>query len=803
MSLSVENTVKRILRPWALVTVATASMAAPAIAADTAADNGLAEVVVTAQFRQQNLQDTPIAITAVNAALLESRNQTNLAAVADQAPGVSLRETGGAFGPGMTAAIRGIGQGDFDPAFSPGVGLYIDDVYYTSLTGSNFALVDLDRVEILRGPQGTLSGMNSEGGSIKLFTQKPQGDDTGSFNIGYGSRNLVDLRAVADVSLIPNTLFLRLSGVSRQQDGYVTRLDYGCKFPTSGIPSQTQQLDCVTGHEGGKNYTGGRMALRWLAGDNFEANLTADVTIDKSETAAVTLLAVNAAAGAITNINTPFSTANTHVGNVAYDSRFVPSNPYTSYANFCATSLAWGAHGPTQGPQTCVSPDTYTKIYGTNLTLDWKLGDSLALKSITSFREFHSMWAEDNDVSPMSGSLGIEDLLNHTLSQELRLTGKAGTVLDYSAGAFYLDQVTTYPTHQVLDYVAPFPFEFLGNDPVGEQDYAAFANATWHITDALNFNGGVRYTHENKTYTFTRDNPPNVASIIGLGSFIFAPGFSGAQGHYEGGKVDYRANLDYRWNDELMTYASVSTGFKGGAVNPRPFTTDQSHASVNPETLTAYEVGAKTDFFDRTLRVNVSAFYNKYKDIQLVLLTCPQFSQDAANPQTEPCAAPVNGGDANIYGAELESSYRLNGWTFEANGSKQHFEYTRIDPATGISLGSPEPGFQPLRWNVAAQYEAHLANGATLSPRLDYVYSSSFYTNSAADPYSKTYGYHELNGNLTYKADGDKWELSLLATNLLNKLWYVSTFDLYASSGAVYGTPAAPRNLEVMFKKKF
>ncbi len=223
------------------------------------------------------------------------------------------------------------------PPCRPGVGLYIDAVYYSNLTGSDFALVDLDRIEIERGPQGTLSGMNSEGGSIKLYSQKPTGSDTGSVTGGYGSRSLVDLRGMADVALIKDSLFMRVSVVSKQQDGYVTRVDYGCAFPTSGISAgEGPENNCISGHEGGTNYSGGRVALRWLASDNLEVNLTADGTVDNSQTAAATLLGVNAAApGALVAAGI---TAPTNVGgvNVPYDNRFVPTNPYVSYANFCA-----------------------------------------------------------------------------------------------------------------------------------------------------------------------------------------------------------------------------------------------------------------------------------------------------------------------------------------------------------------------------------------------------------------------------------------------------------------------------------
>ena len=157
-------------------------LAAPAFAQAAAAaedETGNADIIVTAQFREQKLQDTPLSITAVDAALLESRNQTDLQAIARQAPNVTLNAMGGAYGSSMGASIRGVGQFDFNPAYEPGVGLYIDDVYYPTLTDANFDLLDLDRIEVLRGPQGTLTGRNSIGGAIKMFSQRPNADTSG------------------------------------------------------------------------------------------------------------------------------------------------------------------------------------------------------------------------------------------------------------------------------------------------------------------------------------------------------------------------------------------------------------------------------------------------------------------------------------------------------------------------------------------------------------------------------------------------------------------------------------------------
>jgi iron complex outermembrane receptor protein len=754
-----------------LAPVAALCLASTALAQTPAAeDEGLMEVVVTAQFREQRLQDTPIAITAVNAELLESRNQTSLAEVAEQAPNVILTETGGAFGPGMSARIRGIGQGDYIAALEPGVGIYVDDVYYPSLTGANFDLLDLDRVEILRGPQGTLAGRNSEGGAIKMYSAKPKGDGTGSVRGTYGSRNLVDLRAMGDFALIQDKLFARISGVSREQDGYVTRLDYGCAFPGNGVPNRTTHGDCFLGREGGKNYTAGRVALRWLASEAVEVNLSADITSDHSEVAATTLLGT----GPVNPI--------APIGSVPWDSRYVPSDPYVSYASFY--------NERPDGTVVYFEPTTDTKVWGTALTVDWTLSDSLALKSITSYREFDSRWAEDNDTSPAYLGLGAEHQSNHSFSQELRLTGNVGEIIDWTVGAYYFDQTTIGRTHQMLNYVGIFPgylFEFLGNDPTVADSQAAFANMTWHITDALNLNTGVRYTEESKDYTFSRLNPDGTPNLI-VGAL------NGITGSYDGDKVDYRVNLDYRWNDMLMTYASVSTGFKGGGINPRPFNVGQVKP-FNPEELTAYEIGAKSDFFDRRLRVNVSAFINKFKDIQVSLLACP----DA------PCAQPNNAGDADIDGFEVEIEARpIDGLSIDATYSDLSFEYTALNPATGIPVGSTAPGTIERKWSIGAQYEIPLASGAMITPRFDYSFQGGFNTNAVPTTNNRVAGYHLGNARVTWTSSDDEWSASLMAQNLFDKRYYNTVFDLTgAGGGSIYGLIAAPREYSLQVQKKF
>ena len=169
-------------------------------------EGALEEIIVTAEFREANVQDTPIAITAVNAEMLEARSQTNLAQITAQTPNVSLRPAGSSSGSALIAYIRGIGQSDFNPSVEPGVGIYVDDVYYSTITGNILDLLDLERVEVLRGPQGTLAGRNAIGGAIKLFTRKPDGTDDAIVQLTKGEFNRTELKGAAGMTLDAHSL---------------------------------------------------------------------------------------------------------------------------------------------------------------------------------------------------------------------------------------------------------------------------------------------------------------------------------------------------------------------------------------------------------------------------------------------------------------------------------------------------------------------------------------------------------------------------------------------------------------------
>src|SRR5271168_3788134 len=410
-----------------------AAMGAAATTDATDQSNQLTEIIVTAQFRTENVQTTPLAITALSAQVLADRSMTNVEDVAADVPSTTLLKGEAAFGPSMVASIRGIGQGDFDPALEPGVGIYVDDVYYATLTASALDLLDLDRVEVLRGPQGTLQGMNSIGGSIKLISKKPDGTGGAFLDVLYGSRNHIEARAASDFTVVPDDLFVRMSAVYNHQDGYVNVFDFACSHPTftatpvnpaTGVPSGpagtysmppdflTHAGSCLKNQEGGTDYQALRLASRWLPSDNLEVNVSGDITQQNQENPATTLLLADKPT--ITLPATNVATGATEY--LPYSSTLVPSilspNRYTSYAGFNMPAFPGGVPfaGTVLQPQSAYSaPDASQLLsWGAAATIDWKINDTMTLKSISAFRGYSSSWYEDNDDSEWPLGLGGE-----------------------------------------------------------------------------------------------------------------------------------------------------------------------------------------------------------------------------------------------------------------------------------------------------------------------------------------------------------------------------------------------------------
>lgn len=824
-------------------------LATPAFAQEAEEEANIGDIVVTAQFREQKLQDTPIAITAVDAATIEAKSLNNLAQLADSAPNVVFKPQGASFGPSITASIRGAGQNDFNPAFEPGVAIYIDDVYYPQLTGAVFDLVDLERVEILRGPQGTLTGRNSEGGAIKLYSKRPTGEAGGYVEATYGSRNRIGVRGSADFKL-SESLFGRIAGSYREQGGYVDRLDYGCVYPAGGsatfvnaagatvlrnpaggIAATRTDGRCKLSDLGGIGYGAVRGTLRYAPSDRFDWTVSADYVRDKHTIAGEVLQAVG-----------PIDSPNVNAAaNVPHDNRFI-CGPFCNYATTGQPALTWTG-GFADGLRIAATSGTDQSSYngwGVSSRLRVELSDSIALDSITGYREFDTEFYTDDDLSPTFTNFGQNFLTNKNFSQELRLSGKAGDAFNWTLGGFYFDQTSVYDSIQDIRYLFfLFPLQFRQPDRITADAKAAFAHLSYEVSPGFTLSGGIRYTNESKQYRYRRLNLDGTINgfLDGIGA-AYGAGFVGPDrldanrngsttdivsaltdniARYKGDRFDWRISADYRVSPNVLMYASVSTGFKGGGTNPRPFNAGQVIA-YGIEDLIAYEIGFKTDFWDRKARFNASLFYNDYSDLQIPVLACPD----------SPCAARLNGGDAKVKGFEAELSLTpVRGLSIDASLSFIDFQLKNIAanaiyPANraGIALTDPQGGVPRWKWSIGAQYKIDLGGSGSITPRIDLAYQARQYSGpsvtgaprttptvpSASEVRALTFipSYMVGNARLTWRNEGEDLDIALEATNLFNKYYFLTVFDLLgAGAGFRKAQPGRPREWAITVKKKF
>lgn len=745
-----------------------ATEAAPAVRSD--------EIIVTAQFREQRVQDTPLAISAFNAEGLADRGITDVTSAGKLAPNVSLTKgagVGGSFGQFAAAFIRGVGQGDIHFAVEPGVGMYLDDAYYGVMSGAVFELLDIDRVEVLRGPQGTLSGKNSIGGSIKVFSVKPDDEANGYVEVGYGSRDLVTGRAASNVTLIEDKLFARIAVAGRYRDGYVDRLDYACATGAAA-PSTRLMEDCKIGSQGGEQVWSARATLRWLPTDGVENTLILDTVQDNSENSPTKLVSQGALwAGSNNYITGP--------------------RDYTNYENYVVRPT-----GPLSGPNTYTLPSN-TPMDGKGLTntLSIELSDSVNLTSITSYRTSDVRVSSSLDASPASLTDQFWRLYHKQFTQELRLAGQVGDILDWTVGGYYYDAKGVSEGRVTL----PGGFELGGggvnldtifHDPVRTKSKSAFVHTIWHPVPQMDVIAAVRYTDDSKEFTFNRydwkgDPHPALLSLVDF------------TGTFKGDRLDYRAGLSYRWTEDLMTYVQYSTGFKGGGVNPRPFFSSQA-VGFGPETIQAYEAGFKSQFFDRALTLNAAVFLNKFKDLQSGVNRCDDISPFPAAP----CSAIRNVGDAEIKGAEAEITLiPVEGLRFSANLGYLDYKYTRTNALAGITADMKPAYIPEFSAALGLEYEIPLGLAGFITPRVDYTYRSSVETAAINLPGAALPALGLWNAGIRWESYDEDWSVNLVVTNLANKFYFEAMNFSNAPTFIGNARLGAPRSWSLSVKRKF
>jgi iron complex outermembrane receptor protein len=785
-----------VRRAALFVTSAIAIAAAtPAVAQETdesgPADN---EIIVTAQFQAQNLQDTPLAITAQTGEMLEARGIDTTKELVAVAPSVNLTSNASVFGVSTSVFIRGVGQYDNNFAYEPGVGLYLDDIYYGVITGADFELADIDRVEILRGPQGTLSGKNSEGGSIKIYSKKPQGDGSGYVEATYGSYDRIDVRGAFDLGLSQDLAALRVSGFTSNRDGYMKRLDFACLNPSQAgnIPVQSSGDDCLLGREGGIERWGVRGALRFTPSPDIEINIAADRTVDKSDPAALNLFYAFAPFGAPTYDGDPAGTP--------WDTRFIPGDPYVSYATYKNTVSGFDA-----------GSETFTKGWGVSGDVLVNLSENISVRSITGYRDLETKAGFDQDGSPIG--VATVQLYNtyHQFTEELRLSGQHD-ILDWTVGGFYYDAKGVL--HNTID---SGPTQFITDDPVNTTSKSVFAHVVLHPVENLNVTGGIRYTDDEKTYDFNRTNLQGGPANPAQAPLNTLPLLVAKDDH-----VDYRIGIDYRFSDQIMAYGQFSTGYKGGGVNAKPFTAGQA-IPFGPESIETWEIGLKTDLADNRVRLNFAGFYSDYKDI--VLVNAAGYCAPPETPANSSCflsALPFNAGSAHMKGFEIEADVEpVDGLKINGMVSYLDFDYTELAPealASYISLEDYPPLTPEWKASAGISYEFGLMNGATLTPRVDVDYTSKTYSDPANNGFYPTGfpvlpefadlnpylipGHTTVNARITFVSADKNWRASVSVSNLTDEYYWTNNFAFYFS-GTGQHVVAPPREWAVTLRRNF
>jgi iron complex outermembrane receptor protein len=788
----------------------------------------LEEITVTAQKRIENIQQVPIAITAFSAEALQQKAITSVDQLSNLSPNVNL-DAGTPFSGSdtvLSAYIRGIGQDDFAFNLDPGVGVYVDGVYLARSVGANTTMLDVDRVEILKGPQGTLFGRNSIGGAISIVTRDPGNEFKVKGEVTGGSFNRLDTKVSMDVPFT-DQLLSTFSFSEEKREGYQRRIPYVQTNPGgtgAGIPDCTtatcpyvvdapQQFPAA-GYGSGSTQGGvGKWAARGkivlLANDAVKLTMSGDYLHVDQTASPNTVLSIQSpqlAAGSLGTlanlclvgvplgvlctsprgglsptptpmpISAPLAGVNVD-GNpynnyLPYDSRFQTNNIDTTYA----------------------TGNNFSRLtnFGFGTVLDWKLDYGMNLKWINAYRAMHWDTGMDLDGSPESYLATSFDMIQHQVSEELQLNGAAiDDRLNYAVGAYYFKE-----GGHLHDYVT-FPLGLLMIDGPNDLDTRAealFAHLNFKLTERWSLTLGGRETREHKefqgyqtddnglTYKITGCFPPGAPNTLGAPAFLNCQQVLGfpVVGHpytyYPTGPFtqDYNnfsptAGVNFHITQDMMLYASFSKGYKTGSWTTRlsnPHPTYDSSLHFEPEFAKSFELGFKSELLDHRMRLNLAAFHTKYDNIQLN-------SQQGISPTI------VNAGDATIYGFEGElAAVIAGGFSITAGAGYTHAGYDRLnnvgDNGYLLTLNScPERSQNAptiTKANTAAMVAASFQNGVCELPKTPKFKASVGpqyvldLPNAAAVQFNVDYTYvtHEFNDI------GNTWQLERPDMSLVN-----------------------------------
>jgi iron complex outermembrane receptor protein len=718
-----------------------AVLAQEAPAARPAAAAGLEEITVTARRREELLQNVPIAVSAFSSEELRMLQAEDLGGLQGNVPNLNLVQGRGS-ATSANVYIRGIGQPDALQTFDPAVGIYLDDVFISRIQGALFNLYDIERVEVLRGPQGTLYGKNTIAGAIRLISKRPPEALSGNFELGYGDYNRIDAKAYVG-GPVTDSFGASIAGLYSTRDGIV-------EDPTTG--REYNDIDTASG----------RAILSYEPSDKVDVTLALDYTRQRNALnlgrAEAPLIQVNLLGGV--KVLQPAPT-----GDWEFESR-------TSFKGDEGQSLDHA---------------------GVALTIGWELSDAWNLKSITGYRDLDV----DNYIDIDASAYELGDVFvgvdQDQLSQEFQFLFDDGGRLNAVFGLYYLSEgITSHQEAYADDFLTygTLPLTFLRtiDDDLDTDSYAVFGQATWRFTDRLATTLGLRYTKEDKDYFRTTSTFWSLPALNSTFEYTDDDSWDAVTPSF---------SLDYKLAEDSLLYASAGRGFKSGGFNGRANSPGETGA-YDPEYVWTYEIGSKNTLADGSLRLNGAVFYSDYTDFQARV-------SEVVNPDAPvpTFSFPVlNAGALDIWGAELELLWiPVDGLTLQAQVGYLDADYKEFTETVRGPGGVPverdrsgdEPPFAP-DWTsrVGASYEFGLGDRGSLTFAADMMYRTKSWLSVDNREVLTQDAFALMNVLASWQSESKTWRASAGVKNVTDEV-YKTDAQEFSSVGniqtAYYGDP--------------
>lgn len=714
----------------------------------------LEEVIVTATRIETSLQDTAVAATALSGADIEQGNVRTLQDVSAYVPSMSVGNRAGEGGAGGAVSIRGMGVDAQDS--SAAVGTYIDDVYFASNRGNILGMMDVERVEVLRGPQGTLFGRNAIAGAVQYVTVAPGNEFEGYLRGSGGEFGNNEFAGALNIP-VSDTFALRVAGLYRENDGWVK--------------DEFRDVDL-----GDADSTAIRVRAAWQPLDNLTVDLKFEHVEQSSE-------GVPSQVDGFETRALFYSIAENTAAIFGAPPIGLDASQISSQNDKPGDYTTLGINGPD-------SWDFEYDTYSMNLAYD--INDNLTLHSITAYAEYSDRLLRDIDMTPLPIlEVRFSEEETEVFTQELRLVGSAlDERFQYTAGVYYFDgeerntvaiNTIGYPN---LPLLGPPPPDV--GPMVTNESFSVFAQGGYDITEDLTVTLGFRYTDEDVT-------SQEQQGITEESKFSFTDSTP-----YFG--------IDYRFNDAGMLYAKASKGFRAGGRRAN-FLLPGGGSDFDPEEAWTYEAGMRLEFLDGRARFNPTIYFTDWESIQ--------FLNVVASPSGAPAVITQNAGDADIFGVELEGQFAVSAnFLVRASYSYMDAEYSRVEPLTintypnGVTFISPAPGIPPVvpigavpelsltkdtelqrapknKFTIGGVYTHDLNGRGQIVASADYLWTDKQRTLGLATALTMP-SYGLLNSRVTYFSPEKKWSVSAYANNLTNEYYLIGGVD-YAA-GFTVGT---------------